>query len=309
LKEARLAINLLWFFGKAVKGQSMRVAGSVSIVVLLGAVVATCGVAAAQTSIAPQQAGERAQEVAGVSLDTPVEAAPEFEVATVKPSDPDACCARTWGRDGRHFATTNSNLRYLIQWAFNLQTKQVVGGPVWMDQDRFDIVGEIDGTQTPIDRQWKVAMQKLLVERFQIQSHHETREMSAYALIVAKGGPRLAKGDDDPEHLQRMGFSGGVGQTMYGNGVNASIADFIGELQRIVLDRPVVDRTGLTGKFNIQIEFTREDALSLGMTQLPDNAAPNLLDALQQQLGMKLEVVKAPVDVLVIDHAEQPSAN
>jgi uncharacterized protein (TIGR03435 family) len=185
----------------------------------------------------------------------------------------------------------------------------VVGGPAWIDQDRFDIVGEIDGTQTPNDHQWKVAVQKLLMDRFQIQFHHESREMSAYALTIAKGGPKLAKGDGGPDHLQRMGFSGGIGQTMQGTGVDATLGDFIGELQRIVLDRPIVDRTGLTGTFNIQITFTREDQQSLGMGQLPDSAAPNLLEALPQQLGLKLEGVKAPVDVLVIDHAERPSAN
>jgi uncharacterized protein (TIGR03435 family) len=75
------------------------------------------------------------------------------------------------------------------------------------------------------------------------------------------------------------------------------------------MDRPIVDRTGLTGVYNIQFAFTREDPNSLGMTQLPDNAAPNLITALDEQLGLKLEGVKAPVDVLAIDHVEPPSAN
>ena len=120
----------------------MRIAGFGSIVVLLGALAATCGVAAAQTAITPQQAAGRAQ-VARTSQETPADASPEFEVATIKPSDPDACCARTWGRNGRHFATTNTYLMWLIQWAYGLQAKQIVGGPAWMGQDRFDIAGEI----------------------------------------------------------------------------------------------------------------------------------------------------------------------
>jgi uncharacterized protein (TIGR03435 family) len=86
-----------------------------------------------------------------------------------------------------------------------------------------------------------------------------------------------------------------------------TLRQYFGEVQRLVLDRPVVDRTGLTGTYNIQIQFTREDAGSLGMMQLPDNAAPNLFTALDEQLGLKLEGVKAPVDVLVIDKAEKPS--
>jgi uncharacterized protein (TIGR03435 family) len=133
--------------------------------------------------------------------------------------------------------------------------------------------------------------------------------MPAFVLTVAKGGSKLTPGDGDTKAHMSMGFSGGVGETMRGRGENASIGDFIGELQRIVMDRPIVDRTGLTGAYNIQCEFTREDPNSLGMTQLPDNAAPNLITALDEQLGLKLKGVKAPVDVLVIDRAEKPSAN
>ncbi len=234
---------------------------------------------------------------------------PEFEVATIKPSDPAKCCARNWGRDGRRFITFNMNLKYLIQWAWNLQAKQVIGGPSWMDESRFDIAGEIDGDGIPNDREWKSAVQKLLIERFKIQLHREKLVMSAFALVIAKGGPKLALGDGNVKAHQSMGFSGAPGQTMYGNGVNASIADFIGELQRIVMDRPIVDETGLTGVYNIRIAFTREEPEALGTTELPDSAAPNLLDALQQQLGLKLQRTKAAVEVIVIDHAEPPEAN
>jgi uncharacterized protein (TIGR03435 family) len=238
----------------------------------------------------------------------PPDPPPAFEVATIKPSYPSACCSRTFSRDGRHFATTNTNLRYLIQYAYNLQAKQITGGPAWIDVDRFDVVGVIDGVGEPNDRQWKVALQNLLTDRFHLQLHHDTAEMSAYALTIAKGGPKLTKSDGGS--YQRMGFSGAVGQTMNGMGVNATIADFAGELQRIVLDRPIVDRTGLTGTFSIEFAFTREDPQTLGMgPPLPDNAAPTLFTAIQQQLGLKLEPTKAPVDILVIDHAEKPSAN
>jgi uncharacterized protein (TIGR03435 family) len=234
---------------------------------------------------------------------------PAFEVATVKPSDPANCCSRGFGRNGRRFVTTNTNLKYLIQWAWNLQARQVVGGPPWMDNTRFDIVGEIDGDGVPNDHQWKIAVQKLLIDRFRIQLHHEKRDMSAFALVIAKGGSKLTPGDGNVKVHLSMGFSGGVGETMHGHGVNASIGDFIGELQRIVMDRPIVDETGLAGVYNIQFEFTREDPNALGMTQLPDTAAPNLFDALQQQLGLQLKGTKVPVDVIAIDHAEPPGAN
>jgi uncharacterized protein (TIGR03435 family) len=233
---------------------------------------------------------------------------PEFEVATIKPSDPAQCCARTFQRMGRRFRTTNTNLKYLIQWAWNLQSKQVAGGPPWMDADRFDVAGEIDGDGIPNHRQWKLAMQGLLTGRFKLQVHHEKREMAAFALVVVKGGPKLTLGDGNMAH-QFMNFTGGVGETMQGVGVNASMCDFIGQLQRIVMDRPIVDRTGLTGFYNISFAFTREEPGAVGMTQLPDNAAPNLFEALKQQLGLKLVSVKVPVDVTVIDHAELPGEN
>lgn len=262
----------------------------------------------AQSVGMPPQANQEAP-IPPVPWSSPNGGEPAFEVATVKPSDPAKCCSRGWGMNGRRFMITNMNLKYMVQWAWNLQAKQVAGGPSWMDDTRFDIAGEIDGDGVPNGRQWKIAMQKLLIDRFHLQLHHEKREMSAFVLVIAKGGPKLTPGDGNVKAHQGVGFSGGVGQTMHGGGVNASIGDFIGELQRIVMDRPIVDETGLTGVYNIQIAFTREDPNSLGVTQLPDTAAPNLLDALQQQLGLKLEGTKAPVDVIVIDQAEPPGEN
>jgi uncharacterized protein (TIGR03435 family) len=234
---------------------------------------------------------------------------PEFEVATIKPSDPAKCCSQGWGRNGRHFNTHNMSLRYLIQWAWRLQSKQLMGGPQWMDVARFDIVGEIDGDGVPNDHQWRIAVRKLLIDRFQLQLHEEKQEMPTFALVVARGGPKLTAGDGNIKANQTMGLTGAPGQTMYGFGLNASIDDFIGELQRVVVDRPIVDQTGLTGVYNIRFSFTREEADGLGMTQLPDTAPPNLLNALPQQLGLNLKGTKASVNVVVIDHAEPPEAN
>jgi uncharacterized protein (TIGR03435 family) len=277
------------------------------MIVFIGLVMG-CMTAAAQNAGGPLAA---TQEVpaAPAPWSSPNGGEPAFEVATIKPSDPANCCARNWGRNGRRFFTRNMNLKYLIQWAWNMQAKQVVGGPPWMDDARFDISGEIDGDGVPNDRQWKVAVQELLIERFQLHIHHEKREMPAFVLVIAKGGPKLTPGDGNVKAHQSMGFGGAPGQTMYGNGVNASIGDFVGELQRIVMNRPIVDETGLTGVYNFNFEFTREEPDALGMTQLPDTAAPNLLVALQEQLGLKLQDTKAPVDVIVIDHAEPPEAN
>ncbi len=264
--------------------------------------VVSCGVTAAQTAPSTETA-------ATLSVAQPNGGGPQFEVATIKPSDPADCCARTWSRQGRRLSTNNTYLRWLIMWAYGVQAKQIVGGPAWMDVDRFNVNGEIEGTKAPTDPEWRVAMQKLLADRFQLQFHHETREMSAYALSIARGGPKLIKSDPEKDVEPMLGFGGGVGQTMRGYGRDVTLGQFFGDVQRLVLDRPVVDHTGITGTYNIQIEFTREGEDSLGMTQLPDDAAPNLITALEQQLGLKLEKVKAPVDVLVIDRAEKPSAD
>jgi uncharacterized protein (TIGR03435 family) len=231
-------------------------------------------------------------------------ASPQFEVATIKPSNPANCCARWWQGHGRRLASHNTSLRWLIRMAYGLNDRQIVGGPAWMDDLRFDVSGEIEGTRIPTDREWRVAVQKLLADRFQLRFHHGSREMSAYALVTAKGGPKL---DRDDQFKSLLIFNGDVGQTMRGYGRNVTLEEFIGEVQRLVLDRPVVDRTGITGTFDLNLVFTREDPNSPDMVELPDNAAPNLTNALQQQLGLKLEKVKAPVDVLVIDKAEKPS--
>ena len=264
---------------------------------------------AAQSAGVPPQSGPHAPTLSNPVKSTAADEGPQFEVATIKPSDPADCCARTWGRQGRRLSTNNTYLRWLIIRAYGIQSKQIVGGPAWMDVDRFNVDGEIEGTKAPTDPEWRVAMQKLLADRFQLQFHHETREMSAYALSIARGGPKLTKSDPEKDREPMLGFGGGVGQTMRGYGRDVTLGQYFGEVQRLVLDRPVVDRTGIIGTYNIQIEFTREGEESLGMTQLPDNAAPNLITALEQQLGLKLERVKAAVDVLVIDRAEKPSAD
>jgi uncharacterized protein (TIGR03435 family) len=255
----------------------------------LPAILLVCAVAHAQTAPDPGAAN------------------PTFEVATIKPSNPESCCDRTFGREGRHFNSYNTNLKWLVQYSYALQASQVIGGPPWFDEIRYDISGTIDGQYTPTPQQWLVAVQNLLADRFQLKFHHETRELPAYVLTIAKGGAKLQRSQSD--RPISLGFGGSPGHTMRATGSNATLAQFLGQLQRLALDRPIVDHTGLTGAWNIQLTFTREAIDSVGRTELPDDAAPNLFNALEQQLGLKLEPAKTQVDVLVIDHAEKPSEN
>ena len=249
------------------------------------------------------------QTPATVGSQKAAEAAPQFEVATIKPSDPKNCCGYFWTVDGMRFRTGNTNLRWLIRFAYGLNDKQIVGEPAWADDDLYDVTGAFAGTKPPTDLQCRVALQTLITERFGLKFHHESREMSAYVLTAPRGSAKLTRSDPEKDNEQELIFSRTTGKTMHGLGREVSLHDFAAEIQRLTLNRPLVDRTGITGKFDIDLEFTWEDPNSLGLTALPDDAAPNLLTALNRQLGLKLEVAKAPVDVIVIDHAEPPSAN
>lgn len=239
------------------------------------------------------------------------EAAPRFEVATIKPSDPKNCCGYFWNVDGMRFRTGNTNLRWLIRFAFGLNDKQIVGEPAWADDDLYDVTGVYAGTKPPTDLQVRVALQMLITERFGLKFHHESREMSAYVLTAPRGSAKLTRSDPEKDSEPQLIFTrtGEYGKTMHGLGKDVSLQEFVGEIQRLTLNKPLVDRTGFTGKFDIDLVFTWEDPNSLGLTELPNDAAPNLLTALNQQLGLRLETAKAPVDVIVIDHVEPPSAN
>ena len=206
------------------------------------------------------------------------------------------------------FRTGNTNLRWLIRFAYGLNDKQIAGEPAWADDDLYDVTGEFAGTRPPTDLQCRIALQTLITERFGLRFHHESREMSAYVLTAPHGPAKLTRSDPSKDKEQ-LAFSRTTGKTMHGLGRDVALHDFAAEIQRLTLNKPLVDQTGITGKFDFDLEFTWEDPNSLGLTELSVDAAPNLLTALSQQLGLKLEVAKAPVDVIVIEHAGPPSAN
>ncbi len=238
------------------------------------------------------------------------DANPAFEVATIKPSKPE-----TQGRGfmvrGRQFSTLNTSLSDLITFAYGLHPRQITGGPAWMESDKYDLAAKPDGEGQPNDKQWKMMVQKLLADRFKLSFHRDKKELSAYALVVGKTGPKLTKSEGDPNGLPGLFFRGlGVLPAR-----NATMVDFAGTMQTAVLDRPVVDQTGLSGRYDFLLTWTPDETQFVGLgVKIPpatDNAdaPPDLFTAIQQQLGLKLESTKAPVEVLVIDQAEKPSAN
>jgi uncharacterized protein (TIGR03435 family) len=236
------------------------------------------------------------------------DANPAFEVATIKPAQPGA---QGYGFliKGRQFFTINTSLSDLIAFAYGVHARQILGAPSWSENEKYDLMGQPDGAGQPNERQWKGMLEKLLAERFKLAFHREKRELPVYAITVGKGGPKLTKSQGDPNGLpgiffQRLGVMPAI---------NANLGDLARVLQGTVLDRPVVDQTGVTGRYDFTLTWTPDEFQFPGITR-PAGAdvpatAPNLFTAIQEQLGLRLETTRAPAEVLVIDRAEKPTDN
>jgi uncharacterized protein (TIGR03435 family) len=240
------------------------------------------------------------------------DADPSFEVATIKPSDPNKP-GQFLTIQGDRMVTGNTSLSFLITFAYGLHPKQIAGGPSWLDSEKYDITAKPDVEGQPNDKQLRTMLQKLLADRFKLTFHKEKKELSAYSIAVGKNGAKLSKSEGDPNGLPGLGFRGKLGALF---ARNATISDFAGLMQTVVLDRPVVDQTGLAGRFDFTLDWTPEPSQfggRGGQTPQPgadDPAAPpDLFTAIVAQLGLKLESAKLPVDVLVVDHVEKPSGN
>jgi uncharacterized protein (TIGR03435 family) len=254
----------------------------------------------------------------------PADADPSFDVATIKPNNSGATSMQGLTVNGRNFATRASSLLDLISFSYEVQAKQIVGGPDWLDKDRYDIaaVPDIDGA--PNTAQVRSMIRKLLADRFKLTFHKEKRDLSAFVLTVAKSGQKLTP-TETKGPLPGIGFRPAAGGLIL-NMRNGTMSDFTGFMQVIVLDRPVVNRTELTEKVDLVVKFMPDETqfhghppklpAASGSTTgtgaaTPDTTEtfPDLFQALQQQLGLKLEAEKTAVDVIAIDHVEKPSAN
>jgi uncharacterized protein (TIGR03435 family) len=232
---------------------------------------------------------------------------PSFEVATIKPSKPGEPGKAILMRETR-FTTVNTTLADLIKFVYGVQDNQLDGGPKWMSSDKFDIAAEPDTPGLPDPEQLKTMVRKLLADRFALKFHQESKSMSAYVLTVAKNGPKMTKSDAPFPGLffRQLGVLTVRGATM---------EDFANLMQSAVLDRPVVDETGLQGRWDFLLKWTPDESQFGGLgakVPPPSDAAdapPPLFTAIQEQIGLKLEARKAPVPVLVIDHVEPPSPN
>jgi uncharacterized protein (TIGR03435 family) len=243
-------------------------------------------------------------------------AKPQFEVATIKTSDPNR---RGFGinvdRSGQ-LHTLNTTLSELIKFAWDVHPKQIVGAPAWVDSEKFDLLAKPDVPGMPSVNQMKAMMQKLIEDRFSLKFHHEKKELSVYAITVAKGGEKIKK--DETSTVPIPGF-GGRPQNGF-NVRNGTIAEFASVMQAQFMELPVVDQTGLGDtRYDFVLKWTPDPSQSAGFGGGPgpgpappvaaDDAPPDLFAAMQQQLGLKMGMSKAQVDVMVIDKVDKPSEN
>jgi uncharacterized protein (TIGR03435 family) len=270
-------------------------------------------------------------------------AGPAFEVASVKPNKSRDGVSFIRFAPGGRLVATNMSLRALIRLAYEIKDFQLSGGPNWIRSDRFDIEAKSNGDVS--QRESWLMMRSLMADRFKLAVHSETRNAPIYALVMARNdgklGPQLQLAELDcaavrmarsraaalrggppppppPPGMQRgirptCGSNGSPGW-MAGGGINLS--ELAIGLSREV-DRFVVDRTGLTGEFDYQLEWTPDQVPQalppFGASLRPDIPppapadGPSIFTAVQEQLGLKLESTRGPVDVLVIDHVERPT--
>jgi uncharacterized protein (TIGR03435 family) len=233
-----------------------------------------------------------------------------FEVATIKPVSSDAERGRYITMQGTNrFVGKDYTLKLLIAAAYNLNPHVISGGPEWVDSEHYDITALTPGDVRPTRDEQMNMLRKLLTDRFRLSFHRESREFSIYVMEATKGGPklRLSTKPDDPPALINVVYP----QKIELPARNVTMADFASMLQRAVLDRPVVDKTGLTGKYDFDLEWAQDESQfngEVGAASADANASP-FFTAIQQQLGLKLVAAKGPVDALIVDKAERPSAN
>lgn len=230
------------------------------------------------------------------------DAHPSFAVATIKLHDPNYPRRQGWNFIGSRVKIDNQTLTSLMMYAFSIDPHQVVDAPEWASKTAFDVEGVTDTPGEPNRVQQQEMIQKLLADRFGLKFHREQRPLNVYAIQVAKGGPKLTP----TAHPQRQSTQRGryEGATLVLTMGSATMSDFVLDMQFAGLDRPLIDRTGLKGQYDITLRYTPEESRNTD-----PNAAPGIFTAIQEQLGLKLQPMKAPVDVLVIDRVEKPSEN
>ncbi len=239
------------------------------------------------------------------------DARPEFEVTSVRTNNSGLPTGSLSGTDRTRFSARNITLNLLIRLAWNVREYQILGGPAWINSDRFDI-----SAKTPVEvenDQMMLMLQRLLEDRFSLVIHHETRELPVYALVISKRGPKLHAGECSTGEVPpgsvpcgriRIFTNGMDGQT--------SVPLFINVLSDL-LGLPVTDETKIAGPFDIRLRWTPDGSTPGNRSgdSLPaaDGSEPSFFTALEEQLGLRLESRKGPVETITIEHAEKSHEN
>ena len=229
--------------------------------------------------------------VAGVSSQSPA-----FEVASIKPNASGSLNANAARVAGDRYRAENVSLISLLRVAYAVQEFQIAGHPAWANVDRFDIDAKMEAGAN--SRDWPLMLQRLLADRFKLVVHRESREGPIYTLVVASNGPRLTAAEPSTRTSPGGDFSASPTQII-GNGV--SMAEFAARLSRSI-GVTVVDGTGLAGAFDVKLTWPMDDQF-VGRGA---SASPTIFTALQEQLGLRLQSGRGPVEMLVVDRAEKP---
>jgi uncharacterized protein (TIGR03435 family) len=235
-----------------------------------------------------------------------------FEVASLKPSLPGG---RGGGirpaEGGMRYVANNYPIKGMIMVAYRVKADQIVGGPPWLDTDLYDMEAKAEKPSTPDELH--TMLMNLLVDRMQLKFHLEQREMRRYTLTVDKDGPKMTPHEAQTAHDPWMDLAQEKFLHLKFTATAAPLQYVAFQFSQVV-DRPVVDMTGLNGGYDFTLSFTRD--LPPGFPEGgkingedPDTSGPNIFQAIKQQLGLELKADKGPVQVIVIDHVEKPSAN
>ena len=246
--------------------------------------------------------------------------APElsFEVVSIKPAGYHP------GYDthmrGDLYSAVGVTAEFLIKYAYGITDDQLSGGPDWISSDKYAIDAKIpDSTVADWHKKYdpkkqaeemRSMMRSLLADRFQLKISHQTKELPVFALVIAKGGPKIRPSNDDGSKSGSDGHNEGYVEINHVTDEPISVLIDILSRQSEIAGRKIVDETGLTGKYTYTLKWTRERPPSdSDPADLPVSSAPLLWDALQDQLGLQLKSTKAAIDTVVIKHIEKPTPN
>jgi uncharacterized protein (TIGR03435 family) len=223
-----------------------------------------------------------------------------FEVAPIKPASPDATERGITQRPGGRLSTSNATLKQLVYLAYRVMPFQVSGGPDWVGSDGFNIEAKPADAKTDLV-QFRQMIKTLLADRFQLKFHMETKQLPVYELVVSKRGAKLT---EDKSENREVGMTNLRGEMQ---GDKATMPMLASSLSR-TLQRQVLDETGLKGAYTFKLQYS-PDPKPGDESPAPPSDGASIFTALQEQLGLSLKPTKGPVEVLVIDYAEKPSAN